>query len=88
MAFIGVRRKIWWVAVVWRGGAHARGTFTQFYEVDLGWFSARNILFCSVITLDNLAGYSSTKYQRLYNLAKWYPPLAVISAPRAVQLVN
>ena len=47
-------------------------------------FRPRNILFCSVITLDNLAGYSSTKYQRLYNLAQWYPPLAVISAPRAV----
>ena len=33
-----------------RGGAHAPGTFTQFYELDLGWFSARNILFCSIIT--------------------------------------
>ena len=35
----------------WGSRAHAPGTFTQFYELDLGWFSARNILFCSIITL-------------------------------------
>lgn len=78
-----------------RGGAHAPGTFTQFYELDLGWFSARNILFCSIITLTahSLALSSVPSTATPFT---WYllyvdstkEPLAVIRALSPVQLVE